>query len=298
MKHKLRGSLCLLTGTVIWGSAFIVQSVGMDYVGPFTFQVFRSLLAVIFLLTLAFLLGKKKQSRRNSPHSWRDPLLWKTGLLCGIALFAASSLQQIGLVYTDAGKAGFITAMYIVLVPICGLFIKKVPSISTIISIGVATIGLYLISCVGVSKINIGDIYLTGGALCFAIQIVLIDELGSTLDGLQLNCVQNLVCLGLSIPCMFLAETPKMDAILSCWLPICYAGVLSSGVAYSLQIIGQKDLPPTAAALIMSLESVFAVLFGWLILHETLTPTESIGCVLAFSAVILSEIPFKKRKTA
>lgn len=295
MKQKLRGSLCLLCGTIIWGSAFIVQSVGMDYVGPFTFQVFRCLLAVIFLLGVIFILGRRRTDSSSYVQQWKNPLLWKTGLFCGIALFAASSLQQIGLMYTDAGKAGFITAMYIVLVPICSLFIKKIPPVSTVFSVGIATVGLYLLSCVGVTQVNIGDVYLTGGALCFAVQIILIGELGHELDGLQLNCVQNIVCLLLSIPCMFLIEAPQMDAVLSCWLPICYAGILSSGVAYSLQIIGQKDLPATAAALIMSLESVFAVLFGWLILHETLNATESAGCVLVFIAVILSQIPTKKR---
>ena len=294
MKNKLRGSVCLLLTTIIWGAAFIAQSVGMDYIGPFTFQAIRCGIAVIFLLPVIFLFDLGKKDGSAFPARWKDPKLWKTGFLCGCALFVATSLQQIGLLYTDAGKAGFITAMYIVLVPICGLALRKKPPVSAIISVVMAVIGLYLLSCAGVSEINKGDLCLMGCALAFAVQITLIDELAGELDGLRLNCIQSLVVTVLSIPFMFLTETPDLGNILSCWLPICYAGILSSGVAYFLQIIGQKDLEPTAASLIMSLESVFAALFGWLILHEVMSPTELCGCFLVFAAVILSQIPVEK----
>lgn len=292
MKEQFKGSAALLFATVIWGSAFIAQSVGMEHIGPFTFQAVRCGLAVLFLIPCSVLFGKDKT---QFFARWRDPRLWKVGSICGVALFVAAGLQQMGLVYTSAGKAGFITAMYIVLVPILGLFLGKKPSLSAWISVLVAVIGLYLISCVGVSEINRGDVMLLGCAFGFAVQIILVDTLAADLDGLRLNCVQSLVCSLLSAVFMFTSEAPSMQNILNCWLPLGYAGILSMGVAYSLQIVGQKFLEPTRASLIMSLESVFAVLFGWLLLHETMTLHERMGCGLVFAAVILSQIPVKKK---
>ena len=291
MKNKLRGSLALLLGTIIWGSAFVAQSVGMDHIGPFTFQAVRCFLAVLFLSLVIFLTSPK-----DFLNKWKNPKLWKAGIPCGVALFAASGLQQVGLVYTDAGKAGFLTAMYIVLVPILGLILKKNPPKTILISVILAVIGLYLLSCVGVSSINFGDILLIACALAFAIQITLIDIFAQDLSGLELNCVQCMVNTVLSALVMFLFEQPKMDAILTSWLPLCYAGILSLGVAYTLQIVGQQHLEPSTASLIMSLESVFAVLTGWLILHETLSPAEAVGCLLMFAAVVLAQLPIGQRK--
>ena len=292
MKKKLQGSLSLLAATVIWGSAFIAQSVGMDYIEPFTFQAVRCFLAVLFLLPVIWLFDREK---KNYVKAWANLHLWKTGFVCGVALFVAAGLQQVGLVYTTAGKAGFITAMYIVLVPILGLFYRKVPSPAAWISVVIAVIGLYLLSCVGVTEINIGDLCLLICALFFAVQITLVDRMAGQLDGLRLNCIQSLVCAALSALMMLFTETPRMDNILACWLPLGYAGILSMGVAYSLQIIGQKHVEPTPASLIMSLESVFAVLFGWLLLNETMATHELLGCSLVFTAVILSQIPIKRK---
>ena len=293
MKSKLRGSLALLSATVIWGSAFIAQSVGMDYIGPFTFQTMRSVLAVPFLIVVVFLL---EHSPQKSVEKWCRPELWKAGLPCGIALFVAAGLQQMGIVHTSAGKAGFITAMYIVLVPILGIFLHKKPPVTAWVSVGLAVVGLYLLSCVGVTQVNIGDLYLLGCALGYAVQITLVDQMGSEVDGLRLNCVQSLFCGIFSGIVMFLTEEPDFSSILACWIPLVYAGIFSLGIAYSLQIIGQKHLDPTPAALIMSLESVFAVLFGWLLLHERMSTAELCGCALVFSAVILSQIPEKKKR--
>lgn len=293
MKKQLQGSLALVGATVIWGSAFIAQSVGMDLIGPFTFQAIRCTLAVIFLFLLT-LLFDCKVGIRASVLKWKNPKLWKAGIICGSALFIAASLQQIGLIYTDAGKAGFITAMYIVLVPILGLFLHRKPSKAAVFSVMLAVVGLYLLSCMGVSEINIGDIYLIGCALAFAVQILLIDNCAPDLDGLRLNCVQALVVALISIPCMFLKETIDLQNILACWLPLAFAGILSMGVAYTLQIVGQKQLEPTTASLIMSLESVFAALGGWLILHEHMTAWELSGCALVFAAVIISQFPAKQ----
>lgn len=293
MKKQLKGSLALLGATVIWGSAFIAQSVGMELIGPFTFQSIRCILAVLFLIPIVALFETGKSGRKESFQKWMDPKLWKAGVICGSALFVAASLQQVGLVYTDAGKAGFITAMYIVLVPILGLFLGRKPPKAAVLSVFLAVIGLYLLSAVGVSKINLGDILLMGCALAFAVQITFIDRLSANLDGMRLNCIQALFVAIFSVPCMLLTEKIDVRNILACWLPLGFAGILSMGVAYSLQIVGQKELEPTTASLIMSLESVFAVLGGWLILHEYMTPWEITGCILVFSAVIVSQLPSK-----
>lgn len=292
MKNKLRGTAALLFATVIWGSAFIAQSVGMDHIGPMTFQAARCALGALFLLPVIYIFDTDKKSYFKE---WTDPKLWKTGIYCGSALFVAAGLQQVGLVYTTAGKAGFITAMYIVLVPILGLFLKKKPPVTAWISVLAAAIGLYLLSCAGAAEINIGDILMVGSALGFAVQITLIDILAAELDGLRLNCIQAFVCSLLSALVMFLTESPTISAIMNCAVPIGYAGILSMGVAYSLQIIGQKHLQPTPAALIMSLESVFAVLFAWLLLHERMSTAELCGCVMVFFAVILSQLPEKEK---
>lgn len=289
MKNQVKGSLCLLLGTIIWGSAFIAQSVGMDHIGPFTFQTLRCALAVLFLLLTATLLDLKKYGFSGSLSRWKDPALWKAGLICGIALFVAASLQQVGLVYTDAGKAGFITAMYIVLVPVIGLVLRRKPPKTIVISVLLAVAGLYLLSCVGASEINRGDLLLMGCALAFAVQITFIDRFASSLDGLRLNCIQALVVTVLSMPGM-MTETVEIGSILACWPSIAFAGILSMGVAYTLQIAGQKHLEPAAASLIMSLESVFAALGGWLVLKETMTGWELTGCALVFAAVILSQL--------
>lgn len=290
MKKQLSGVIALLGATVIWGSAFIAQSVGMDKIGPFTFQAVRCFLAVVFLFPASALFSKGKPFWK----SWADPALWRSGVICGLALFAASSLQQIGLVYTDAGKAGFLTAMYIVFVPFLGLFLGQRPGRNALLSLIPAIVGLYLLSCTSVSGINKGDVLLLLCAVAFSVQILLIDRHCAGLDGLKLNCIQALVAAVLSVPWALLTETVDASRIASCWLPLGYAGVLSMGVAYTLQIVGQKRVTPSAAALLMSLESVFAALFGWLLLHETMTGDELLGCVLVFAAVVISQLPEKK----
>lgn len=291
MKKQLSGAIALLGATVIWGSAFIAQSVGMDKIGPFTFQAVRCFLAVVFLFPASALFSKGKPFWK----SWADPALWRSGVICGLALFAASSLQQIGLVYTDAGKAGFLTAMYIVFVPFLGLFVGQRPGRNALLSLIPAIVGLYLLSCTSVSGINKGDVLLLLCAVAFSVQILLIDRHCAGLDGLKLNCIQALVVAVLSVPSALLTETVDASLIASCWLPLGYAGILSMGVAYTLQIVGQKRVAPSAAALLMSLESVFAALFGWLLLHETMTRAEELGCVLVFAAVIISQLPEKKK---
>lgn len=293
MQKQLRGSLCLLLATFIWGTTFIAQSVGMDHVGPFTFQAVRCALAVIGLMPVIWLFDRKEG--RSFRKTWADPKLWKAGLFCGIPLFLACNLQQVGIVYTSAGKAAFLTAMYIVLVPVLGLLLGRKISFMVPISVAIAVAGLYFLSFVGVEAINTGDILLLLSALMFAVQIQAVDRFAPSVDALRLNCLQALVCaIGSGIIAPFTEEI-TLTGLLDCWFPLCYAGFLSMGLAYSLQILGQQRVEPTAASLIMSLESVFAVLAGWLLLRETLAPQEALGCCLMFLAVILCQLPTEKR---
>lgn len=285
-KEQIKGSAQLLFATLIWGCAFVAQSVGMDHLGPMTFQAIRSALAVLALLPVTAILDR-------SPGSflprWKAKGLWKTGILCGLALFVAQGLQQVGLIYTEPGKAGFITAMYIVLVPVLGLFLGRKCGLRVWFSVALAVGGLYLLSCVGVTKVNIGDLLILGAAAAFAVQIVLIDTLAQELDGLRLNCIQFLVVTVLSALTAVFTEDFSWQGVADCALPLLYTGILSSGAAFTLQILGQQHLPPEPASLIMSLESVFAVLAGWVLLNQTLRPVEAVGCGLVFLAVILSQ---------
>ncbi len=293
MKKQLLGSFYLILATVIWGSTFIAQRVGMDHIGPFTFQAVRCALAVVGLLPAIAIADKVKKDQKSFLSRWADKQLWLAGILCGIPLFLACNLQQLGLTDTEAGKSAFLTAMYIIIVPIIGIFQKKIPSFSLIISVILSAVGLYSLCGIGVTSILRSDLLLLGCALMFAVQIIFVDKFAPSTDTLRLNLIQALVCAILSAIVMFFTETPTWSAIRDCWLPLAYAGFLSMGVAYALQIAGQKRISPTGASILMSLESVFAVLFGWLLLQETLTLWEGIGCVLMFIAVILSNIPKK-----
>ncbi len=292
----MHGIIFLLLATIIWGSAFVSQSLGMDHIGPFTFQAVRGFIAIFGLVPVVFFFDLKKGEGKAFLRRWTDKKLWKVGILCGIPLFLACNLQQVGLVDTDAGKSGFLTAMYIVIVPVIGIFLKKKPSITVPISVALAVAGLYCLSCVGVTQISLGDLLTIGCAFMFAVQIILIDTLAGDLDALRLNTIQVLVCATLSAIVMIFVETPTWNGIAACSIPLLHTGLLSMGAAYSLQILGQKSLEPSSASLIMSLESVFAVIFGAIILKETMTPWETAGCVLVFSAVILSQIPVKMKK--
>lgn len=294
MKKQLLGSFYLILATIIWGCAFIAQRVGMDHIGPFTFQAVRCALAVVCLLPAIAIADKGKKDHKTFLSRWADKQLWLAGILCGIPLFLACNLQQLGLTDTDAGKSAFLTAMYIIFVPIIGIFQKKKPSPILLLSVALSAIGLYCLCGIGVTSILRSDLLLLGCALMFAVQIIFVDKFAPSVDTLRLNLIQALICAILSAVVMFLTETPTWSAIGDCWLPLAYAGFLSMGAAYAFQIAGQKRISPTGASVLMSLESVFAVLFGWLLLKETLTCWEGLGCVLMFIAVILSNIPSKK----
>ena len=294
MKKQIRSAFLLLVCTMIWGLAFVAQSVGMEHIGPFTFQAVRSFLAVLGLLPVSAIADRVKKDGETFLSRWKDKNLWKAGILCGIPLFIACNLQQVGLVDTDAGKSAFLTAMYIVIVPVLGIFLNRKPSKMIPLCVVLAVAGLYCLSCVGVSQINSGDILLLGGAFAFAVQIILVDIFGVHVDALRLNIIQSLVCAVLSMVLMFFTESPTWQAIGQSWLPLAYTGFLSMGIAYYLQILGQKDLEMSAASIILSMESVFAVIFGAVLLQETMTQWEWTGCILMFVAVILSQIPIKE----
>lgn len=296
MKQKskqITSSLLLAVTALIWGASFVAQSVGMDYVGPFTFNSVRLTLGGIVLIPLIILLEKNKKEEAIDKEDTKKhkKTLLLGGVSCGIALAVASSLQQIGISYTSVGKAGFITALYIVIVPILGLFMKKKVKFMVWVSVFLATIGLYLISITEGFKIGKGDLLVFLCAIFFSLHILIIDYFSPKVDGVKLSCIQFFVSgILCSIP-MFLFESPKMENIMNAATPILYAGIMSCGVAYTLQIVGQKHVKPVLASLILSMESVFAALSGWLILGETLTTREIIGCLFVFAAIILAQLP-------
>ena len=209
MKNQLKGGLLLAFATIIWGSAFVGQSVGMNHIDPFTFQAIRCFLAVIGLLPVIAIFDRKKGDGKTFISRWCDPKLWKAGLLCGIPLFLACNLQQVGLVGTDAGKSGFLTAMYIVIVPILGIFLKKKTTIMVPISVAFAVAGLYFLSCAGVTQVSISDLLLLGCAFMFAVQIMFVDRFAGSVDPLRLNAIQAGVCALLSAIVMFTIEAPS-----------------------------------------------------------------------------------------
>lgn len=281
----------------IWGTAFVAQSVGMDYIGPFTFNAVRSLVGGIALIPVILVFQRlKSPERRQAEKANRKPLILG-GLSCGLALGVASSLQQVGIQYTTVGKAGFITALYIVIVPILGLFFRKKVGAKLWISVVIAIFGLYLLCMSGSLRLEKGDFLVLLCALAFSVHIMVIDYFSPKVDGVQMSCIQFFVAALFSAVCMLIGEgIPDPHAVAISWMPILYAGVLSSGVAYTLQIIGQKGVNPTVASLVLSLESVISVLAGWVILHQSMSPREVTGCLLMFAAIILAQLPEKKKK--
>lgn len=287
---KVKNGLMLFMTAFIWGTAFVAQSVGMDYLEPFTFNGVRSLIGGVALLPCIWILQRINGENKNA-GSKKDMITG--GVACGILLFAASSLQQIGLKYTPAGKAGFITAFYIVIVPVLGIFLHKRIGWKIWLAVVLAIVGLYFLCITDSFSIGKGDILVFLCALVFAVHILTIDHFAPRVDGVKMSCIQFFVCGILSLPFMFTIETPKMSAVTAAWMPLLYAGVLSCGVAYTLQILGQKNVNPAVASLILSLESCFSVLAGWIVLGEMLSVRESVGCVLMFAAIILAQLPEK-----
>lgn len=292
-KRNIKGNSILMITAFIWGTAFVAQSVGMDYVGPFTFIASRYILGGMFLIPCIFILNKADKKSLNNKKDSDRKTLFIAGALCGAALFVASSFQQIGIQYTSVGKSGFITSLYIIIVPLLGLLFKHKVSVKVWISVVISLAGLYLL-CINESfSISRGDFFILVCAFVFSIHILIIDKYSNLVNGVKMSCIQFFTAgiLG-SIP-MFIFEKPQISNILTASTPILYAGIMSSGIAYTLQIIGQKYTSPVMATLIMSLESVFAALSGWIILGEVFSIKEFCGCVLVFVAIIFAQLPKK-----
>lgn len=301
-KKSISSAFMLFLTALIWGLAFVAQSEGMKTLGTYTFFASRSFLALIFLLGMTSL---KKITKRNkakelkakvSTQSKKDLII--AGTLCGTSMFIATIAQQNGLMYTTVGKSGFITALYILLVPIFGLFLKKKVAPFMWFCVVIAVVGMYLLCVSEQSSINKGDFYTLISAVFFAVQILTIDAYISRVDAVKLSLVQFSTGFILSSIFMIIFEQPTFTQIKGAIIPILYVGIFSSGIAYTLQITAQKNISPTVAALIMSFESVFAAVFGWIILSQSLNAREIFGCFLMFLAIILSELPIEKTTIA
>ena len=288
---NIKKSLILLLTATIWGSAFVAQSVGMDYVEPFTFTAIRSIIGGLVLIPYILLTSKKADNNYSNKRT-----LFLGGICCGVFLFIASSFQQIGIQYTTVGRAGFITSCYIIIVPIISLiFFKKKSDYKLWIAVLLSLAGLYLLCITDGFSIGKGDFLVFICAIFFSLHILVIDYFSPKVDCVKMSCIQFFVCGLISIIPAIILEDINVDMIFKAWAPILYAGVLSSGVAYTLQIVGQKNMNPTVASLILSLESCISVIAGFIILNQTMTSREIFGCILMFSAIILAQLPSKTR---
>ncbi len=293
MNRNIRQTLFPLLAALIWGTAFSAQSVATAYVGPLTFNAARSLVAFLFLLALDPIVSRLSPGRKTmfQLDAGERRVLLVGGAACGLALALAANMQQLGIAGTSAGKAGFITAMYIVIVPVLGLFQKKRPTPLLWASVAIAVAGLYFLCVNEGFRIERSDFYVLICAFLFSLHILVIDRFSAAVDGIQLSCVQFLVAAVLSGAGMFALEQPSFQALSQCLLPVLYAGFFSSGVGYTLQILAQKDANPTVVSLLLSLESVFAALGGAVLLHERMGSREIVGCVLMLAAVLLAQLP-------
>ena len=291
---KLRAGLMLMIAALVWGAAMSFQSEGMDHVGPLTFQAVRFLLGGTVLLPAVFILGKKDPGKDGDGY---DPKgVFFGGAVCGIFLMIACTLQQFGIIYTTVGKAGFLTSLYIIIVPVLGIFLKKRLGLNVWISVALAMVGMYLLCMKESLVLSKGDTLVFLCAFVFTFQIMAVDKYASIYNALKLSCIQFYVCGILSLVVMFIFEKPDVSSILKAWVPILYTGAASCGIGYTFQTIAQKDLQPAVASIIMSLESVFAALFGWLLLKQAMTVREILGCIVMFAAIIIAQLFDGKRE--
>lgn len=291
-KKALRSSLLLFLAAFIWGVAFVAQSVGMDYMGPFSFNGARFLMGSLVLVPLV--LYRRKFLNGEERHFGSRKVTLTGGICCGLALCSAALLQQFGILYTTVGKAGFITTLYIIIVPIMGIFLKKKIPGKVWLAAVIAMAGMYLLCMSEGLKLSKGDRFVFICAVLFSIHILVIDYFSPKADGVELSCLQFFTA---GVICSILAlvfEKPVLSSFIDGIIPLAYAGIMSSGVAYTLQIVGQKDLDPTVASLILSMESVISMLAGWVILGQAMSGRELFGCALVFGAVILVQLPERK----
>lgn len=300
--NQMRQVVFPILAAFIWGTAFVAQDLCADSIGAFAFNATRYFIAVLALLVVILISDKVKKNKPTLTAQEKkaaNKQLWLGGLCCGAALAIASNFQQAGLVAgTDAGKAGFITALYVVLVPVFGLFFKRKVSLPTWIAVVLSVVALYLLCIKGDFSLAPGDLLVLVCAVCFAVHILVIDHFTAYCDGVKLSCLQFLFAGIISTICMFIFEDVDFAAILSCALPLLYVGIFSCGVGYTLQILAQKDSSPTVVTILLSLESVFAVIAGAIILKQQMTVREYIGCAIMFAAVILAQVQFPTRQKA
>lgn len=292
-KKALRSSFLLFLAAFIWGVAFVAQSVGMDYMGPFSFNGARFLMGSLVLIPLVMYRRKSLKGEERRFESRKVTVIG--GICCGLALCSAALFQQLGILYTTVGKAGFITTLYIIIVPIMGIFLKKKIPGKVWLAAVVAMIGMYLLCMSEGLRLSKGDRFVFICAILFSIHILVIDYFSPKADGVELSCLQFFAA---GVICSILAlifEKPAVSNFVAGIIPLSYAGIMSSGVAYTLQIVGQKDLDPTVASLILSMESVISMLAGWVILGQAMSGRELFGCALVFGAVILVQLPDKKK---
>lgn len=292
-KNNLKGSLILMITAMVWGASFVSQSVGASILGPNSFNGIRMLLGAVALLPLAIVTEKK-----SAPSPQAKKKLIFSGMLCGTVLCAASTVQTWGIQYTTAGKSGFITAMYIIFVPIISVVIGKKITLKTVVCALIALVGLYMLSVAGSGgSINRGDIITLVCAVLFAIHIILIDITAGDVNVIAFSCIQFFMNALINIPLCLIFEHPTLDSVLQSTIPLLYSGLMSCGVAYTLQPLGQRYADPSTASIIMSMESVFAVIFGIILLHNVPTAVEIAGCVIMFAAIVLSQLNLFENKT-
>lgn len=293
MNNKLKGNIILFLAAMIWGLSFVSQSIGMNYIGPNTFMGIRTTMGGIVLLPFIYFSDKLKKKQGTYVKCDFKKII-KYGLICGIFLCIASTLQTYGLKYTTTAKSGFLTALYILFVAIFGIFFGKKLNFKMIAGILTADIGMYFLCLFGVnSSFNIGDLLTIICAIFFSGQILSIDKFVKEVDGVKLSCAQFLISGTINLILMFLIENPQITDILSCSTALLYSGIMSCGFAYTMQVIGQKYAEPASASIVMSFESVFAAIFGWIILSETMVFSQIAGCLLMFLAIILVQLPDK-----
>ena len=295
MKKQVYSNIMLIVAALIWGSAFVAQRLGVNHLGPFIFNGIRMMIGAVALVIYIFVRDALIKKRGEGEYG-SNRMLVTGGIICGLVLFAASSFQQAGLTMgTTAGKSGFITALYIVLVPVLGIFFRKRVHFLVWVAILIAATGLYFLAVTEELTIGVGELLTICCSVFFAMHILVVDRFAPHVDGVKLSCIQFFTVGVLSLAAGALFEQYNPKAIIDCIGPLLYMGVMSSGIAYTLQILGQKHIQPAAASIIMSLESVFAALSGWVILGEVLSGPEKFGCVLVFVGVILAQTPERKK---
>lgn len=293
MKSNPKYVFLLLVTAFIWGLAFVAQSVGMEHMQPFTFNAVRSIVGGFVLLPVVFIGKRQRGTPTHAPTQKEKNTLILGGICSGVVLAVAATAQQIGIQYAAVGKAGFLTTLYIIIVPLLGIFLKRMPPMQVWIAVVIALGGLYLLCWKGAEPLGRGDAFLLLCSVLFSLHILVIDHFSGCIDGVCMSCIQFFVAGFLCLIGAFVFEKPTFSAILAGWVPILYTGVLSSGVGFTFQIISQRHVAPTVASLLMSLESVFATLAAWILLHQALSTREIGGCLLMFTAIILAQLPTK-----